>query len=140
MTGRPDFLFGSARESSHTVSPDFRCTTLDDITANRLTDVHTRESARICSLRVLAADDRQAITLSSEGLVTRSLSSAEFGTLVSLTHAETEYTLWIPGAQAQFHFDARGRIEVRGRPDLSCQWMLRSQIELTHVQNGLPEL
>jgi hypothetical protein len=132
----PDFLFSRAGESSQCVSQDFSRTTLILGTATRVADVHARYGARICYLRVVSTGERKAITLSSSGLVSECISSSDFGTLVSLRHAEAAYTLWLPGLHGQFRIDSRGRIEVSTGSQLVCEWALVPSIELRVFQDA----
>ena len=132
-------LFSCAGESSRFASPDFRRTALDfAASVSQIIDSHAQYGARICYLRVASTGDRKPLTLSSKGLVTRCLSSADFGSLLSLTHEGTEYTLWLPCFQQQFRFDSRGRIEVAAGSYLSCEWAFVPRIELKIPQGGNP--
>ena len=83
---------------------------------------HAQYGARICYLRVFSTGEPKSIPVGSHGLVTRCISSSDFGSLLSIIHEETEYTLWLPGFQEQFRFDSRGRIEDGAGSYLSCEW------------------
>ena len=121
------------------VSKEFRRTALDfTVVSSRISDSHAQYGARICYLRVASTGDRTPLTLSSKGLVTRCLSSADFGSLLSLNHEGTEYTLWLPGFQEQFRFDSRGRIEIATGSYLSCEWAFVPRIELKILQSANP--
>ncbi len=135
----PDLLFSYPGESSQFVSKEFGRTVLDFTAAvSQITDDHAQYGTRICYLRAASTEDRKPFTLSSKGLVTRCLSSTEFGSLLRLTHEGTEYTFWLPGYQQQLQFDGRGRIEVGAGSYLSCEWAFVPRIELKILQGGNP--
>ena len=133
----PDLLFSRAGESSRFAAPDFRRTALDfAASVSQIVDSHARHDARICYLRVASTEDRKPLTLSSKGVVTRSFNSVDFGSLLSLNHQGTEYTLWLPCFPQQFRFDSRGRIEFAAGSYLSYKWAFVPRIELKIPQGG----
>jgi hypothetical protein len=133
----PDLLFPGTGESSRFASKEFRRTALDfTVSSSRISDSHAQYGARVCYLRAISRGDRKSITFSSKGLVTRCISSADFGSLLSMTHEATEYTLWLPCFQQPFRFDSRGRIEVAAGSYFSCEWAFVPRIELKILPSG----
>jgi hypothetical protein len=135
----PDLLFSRTEESLQFVSQDFRRAALDfTASVSQIIDSHAPYGARICYLRVLSTGEPKSIAVGSKGVVTRSINGTDFGSLLSLTHEEAEYTLWLPCFQQPFRFDSRGRIEVAAGSYFSCEWAFVPRIELKILQGVSP--
>ena len=132
-----DLLFSDSGEQVQFIAKDFRRSTVDVATClARTSDFHARYDARIGYLRALPAENREPLTLCSNALVTRHLSGADFGSLLSITYEGTDYTLWLPGFQQQLRLESGGRIAAAAGSSLSCAWAFVPRVELTIRGSG----
>lgn len=134
-----DIFFGKTKEEKSFESNGFeRVEATFDEVCSRLSDVHLKQGVGIHYLRVSSKDGPAKIDFSGLGTVLSVLQGSEFGILLTVGYENRKYTIWLPSASGQFHFDKFQRISSSERYDLTHQWEFSSNVQLTLSLSGSP--
>ena len=101
---------------------------------SQLVDIHSKHRVRIYYLRVTSGGTPKKISISSADSISHASEGSEFGLLLRVNHEESQYTVWLPSASAQFCFDKHQRIATPRGSFLSYQWEFQPHIRLSVLQ------
>ena len=93
-------------------------------------DYHAGCGVRFFYFRVMMNRSTEMCSLPIHGTNQQLLTSNTLGTLLSVSNAGHQYTIWLPCSPKALRFDEHGRIEIGSQSTASFQCQLHPQIQL----------
>ena len=103
---------------------------------SQLIDNHFQEGVCIHYLRVNGENAQKQIGITIPGKITDILESNEFGIILKVNSAKSQYTIWLPLPPDTFCFDKHLRFSKSSGPRYSYKWEIYPHLKLDLLQPG----
>ena len=103
---------------------------------SQLVDIHLEYNVKVHYLNVFLEDAPKQINIIDGLTVCHAIESCEFGILLKVNLARSEYTVWLPVAPKVLLFDKHQRIVHSSKPRLFYKWDIYPHLKLDLLQSG----